>query len=491
MAGDRAILRLGIQTLAGFFLILWFGAAVGCRTQRGFEHSQQSAVTSLPTVAAGPKDAAQAGVALSPDSNKPEPLPPTQGAASPLTQTSHQAPADPAPAVKEIPKLPRELTLEQVFDCTLQNHPALRAKKEEVEAARARLITAGLKPNPQFVFNTDSEVAGEHAVDINTRLEFTLETAGKRRLRQDAAKAEIARTQWDLNAETERILIEAADAAWEVLYLQELSDLEAKLHDMAAKTAELQRSRPDVSYADRIEADTDAAELELDRLESTTALEIAHFRLSQAIGLDYPEALHMQGQLPVRAVKQLSYDDFLSKVRQCRPQLGRAQAGVAESECLHRLECAKAKPDIGLGPRYRENFDNGVDRLGLRFDADLPLFNRNQGGIRESAAEIRRQAELFRVICITTLTDAASAYRELLELQKRLQYYRAEVIPLAERTEATIHDAFAARQIKADQMSILQRNFVRLRLKELALRYRFNRLSTRLEIFLGEPIVVP
>ena len=88
-------------------------------------------------------------------------------------------------------------------------------------------------------------------------------------MRRGAATADITRAQCELNAETERILIEAADAAWEVLYLQELLELEAKLHDMAAKTAELQRSRPDVSYADKIEADTDAAELELERLESS------------------------------------------------------------------------------------------------------------------------------------------------------------------------------------------------------------------------------
>jgi outer membrane protein, heavy metal efflux system len=292
-----------------------------------------------------------------------------------------------------------------------------------------------------------------------------------------------------LNAETESILIEAADAAWQVLYLQELLELEGKLYDMATKTAELQRSRPDVSYADKIEAETDAAELELERLESRTTLEIARFRLSQAIGLEYPEVLNMRGELAVRPVREFAFDELLDRVRQCRPQLARAQAAVAESEYAHRLECAKARPDIGLGPRYSENFGSGVDRLGLRFDADLPLFNRNQGGIQESAAEIRRQAELFRAVRITTLTDAASAYRELLELQSRLQYYRAEIIPLAERTEATIHEAFAAGQVKADQMSILQRNFVRLRLKELALRCRFNRLATRLEIFLGEPIV--
>jgi outer membrane protein, heavy metal efflux system len=411
---------------------------------------------------------------------------PAKEQVGPLTQVSYQG-----PAVQELPQAGCELTLEEVFEHTLQNHPALQAKKEEVQAARARLITAGLRPNPQFVFNTDSETAEDHAVNINTRVVFPLEGPGKRRSRQGVAAADISRAQWELNAETENILIEAADAAWQVLYLQQLLELEGKLHDMAAKTADLQRSRPDVSYADKIEAETDAAELELERLESRTVLETARFRLSQAIGLEYPEALSVRGELTARAVKELSIDELLAKVQQSRPQLARAQAALAESEYAHRLECAKARPDIGLGPRYTENFGDGVDRLGLRFDTDLPLFNRNQGGIQESAAEIRRQAELCRAVRITTLTDAASAYRELIELQSRLQYYRAEIIPLAERTEATIHEAYAAGQIKADQMSILQRNFVRLRLKELALRYQFNRLATRLEIFLGEPIVAP
>jgi len=164
---------------------------------------------------------------------------------------------------------------------------------------------------------------------------------------------------------------------------------------------------------------------------------------------------------------------------------------VAESQYLHRLECAKAKPDVGLGPRYSERFDDGADRMGLRFASDVPIFNRNQGGIEESAAEMRKQCELFRGVRIDTLTDVASAYRELLELQTQLDYYQREVIPLAQRIENTIYDAFAAGQIKADQMSILQRRFVVMRLKELTLRYRFNQLATRLQFFLGEPILMP
>jgi outer membrane protein, heavy metal efflux system len=486
MAGRSVAFRIGIRTLAGFLLLLWFGTAIGCRTRSDFQQAPASPVTSLPPVAPAPRDAVEPQGAPSPQPAKPEPPPAAQDAASPAAPASYQETIPPG-----LPQLPQELTLEEVLERTLQNHPALRARNEEVQAARARLITAGLKPNPQFVLNADSETSADHAVNLNSRVEFTLERAGKRQFRQSAASAQIARAQCELKAETERILVDAADAAWEVVYLQELLDLEGKLQEMLVKTAEVQRSRPDATYADRVEADTDAAELELARLEARSTLEIARLKLSQAIGLDCPEALHMRGELAVHRVIELPIDDFLCRVRQCRPQLGSAQAAVTESEYLHRLECAKAKPDIGLGPRFREGFEDGVDRLGLRFSTDLPVFNRNQGRIQESAAEMRKQAELCRGVRITTLTDTAAAYKELLELQSRLQYYQAEIIPLAKRTETTIHEAFAARQIRAEQMSDLQRNFVRLRLKELALRYRFNQLSTRLRLFLGESFVVP
>jgi outer membrane protein, heavy metal efflux system len=482
-------LRLGMRVLAGSLLALWLVAGVGCSTQKQVELQQPS-----PVIAENPREVANGVNALAPAQQNSGS---DQQQAAPLAQVSYQAPMEQglqqAPVEQGLQPAPapaaRQLTLDEVFEHTLQYHPALQAKKEEVQAARARLITAGLRPNPQFVLNTDSETAEDHAVNLNTRVVFPIEGLGKRRSRQSVAAADITRAQWELNAETENILIEAAEAAWQVLYFQELLELEGKLHDLAAKTADLQRSRPDVSYADKIEAETDAVDLELERLESGTALEIARFRLSQAVGQGYPEPLGMRGELAVRPVREFSIDELLVRVQQSRPQLARAQAAVAESEYAHRLACANARPDIGLGPRYTENFDTGIDRLGLRFDTDLPLFNRNQGNIQESAAEIRRQVDLCQAVRIVTLTDAASSYKQLLEMQNQLRYYRAEVIPLADRTEKTIHEAFAAGQVKADQMSILQRNFVRLRLKELALRYQFNRLATRLEIFLGEPIV--
>ena len=117
------------------------------------------------------------------------------------------------------------MTVEQSLEYALGHHPLLQARQHEVEAARARLITAGLLPNPRFVLNTGSPLDREGPTDLLGRLEFTILTGGKRRLREAAAEAGIQRTRLALDRETEQVLAEAADAAVEVLYLQELAEV--------------------------------------------------------------------------------------------------------------------------------------------------------------------------------------------------------------------------------------------------------------------------
>jgi cobalt-zinc-cadmium efflux system outer membrane protein len=493
MAKTSGTCRIAVRSLGGIFFVLWFVFAIGCKTQNEVECPPPNSTASLPPLPPGMPDAVRENAPPLPESINLE-ASHIPNSPNPLVQTSFENPV-PRELPQELPpeplSLPREMTLEEVFEQTLQIHPLLRVQKEEVQAAHARLITAGMRINPELVVNADRELSGDQAYSLNSRVMFTLETAGKRRIRQAAASADIARAQCELKSETERILTEAADAAWEVLYLQELLVLEGKLHDIAAKTAELERSRADVTYAEKIVADTDAAELELERLEAKSTLETAGYRLSRAIGFDCPQFLRMRGEIQFRPLKEIPTDELICRIERSRPQICGAQQAAAQKQYLHALECAKAKPDIGLGPRFREGFEDGTDQMGMRFTSDLPIFNRNQGGILESAAEMRMQCERVREARIATLTDAVSAYKELLELQGRLQYYRQEVIPLVERTEATIHNAFAAGQLKAEQMSDLQRNSVKLRLKELELRYRYNLLLTRLELFLGEPIVAP
>jgi cobalt-zinc-cadmium efflux system outer membrane protein len=410
-----------------------------------------------------------------------------------FAETSDAAPPEPpAPADRPVEATAgATMTVEQALEYALGHHPLLRARQHEVEAARARLITAGLLPNPRFVLNTGSPLDREGPTDLLGRLEFTILTGGKRRLREAAAEAGIQRTRLALDRETEQVLAEAADAAVEVLYLQELTGLQSQLSEMAAKTAALHRDRfkaGQITYAATILSALDAGNVEMARLGAQGLLELARVRLSRAIGLPPSERPSVQGQLDVEAIPPVPLEKVLAQAERSRPELAESRAALRESQQRLAVAEADARPDIVLGARLRTTLGERGNDMGGRFETDVPVFDRNQGRIAEGAAMVGTSRAMVDVTKIATLSDVAAAYLELRATQSRLELYQTHVRPAAEDAEKTIREARAEEVLTPSRISELLEQLVRVRVQHLDLRYRHDRLRTRLEILLGRPL---
>jgi len=401
-------------------------------------------------------------------------------AESPVVAASHVEPTDFSGM--------ESLQIDEVLQHALSRHPSLRAREHEVQIARAKLTTAGLLPNPQLVMDSESPVHESDPTDLTTRVTFTIPTGGKRRLGRAVACAGIRRAQLALGRETEAVLVEAADAAMEVLYLQELLALQGQLSELAAKEAEVQNARFKVmagTFADKIEADFDAADIELERLEVAGQLKVARLRLARAMGLTSAELPQMAGAHVVVPIPDVPLDTILAAARTTRPELAEARAAVTESQREAALAYAQAKPDLEIGPRYQAALGEEGDQIGARLNLDLPLFNRNQGGISASHAQLRVNRAMLDVTELNSLNDVASAYLQLLSVRSRLQYYDQHVMPLIDRTEASVLRDLQQPGIDANQLSDLLQDFVKMRVSQLNLRYRYNQLLIRLELLLG------
>jgi cobalt-zinc-cadmium efflux system outer membrane protein len=384
------------------------------------------------------------------------------------------------------------MTFEQVLQHTLDHHPLLHARIHEVEAARGRLVTAGLLPNPQFVMATASPVERSGgATALTTRVTFTLPTGGKRRWRMAAAEAGIARSEAALARETELLLAEAADAAIEVLYLQELAVLQGELSQLASKTAEVLGGRFEggtTQYATAIKSRLDAAEIELARLGTRGRLEQSRVRLSRAAGLPPAPLVPMRGDLVVKTIPPLRLESLLVEAERSRPELAESRAAVLESQRRYGQARAEARPDIDFGPRMHDTLGATGDQLGARVAVDLPLFDRNQGRIAESAATVGTRCAMLDATTINTLSDVAAAYVELQAIQTRLDYYRTHAQLVVEQTEAVIRDPAAEKVLAPGQVSQMMEQLARMRVEQLDLRYLHTRLRTRLEVLLGRPL---
>jgi cobalt-zinc-cadmium efflux system outer membrane protein len=381
-----------------------------------------------------------------------------------------------------------EFTVEQALLYTLENHPRLRARAQEVEVARAALITAGLLPNPQLVVDAESPINESGAVELSGRLMFTIPTGGKRAYAAAAANAGIAEAQAAIDSEAQILLTETAAAALEVLYLQELVKLQRELAKLADEAAALERARVEGAVAgtlDALAAEINAAEIDFNTYNNETSLAIARMRLSRAMGLARPEAVVVSGGLEVRPLMKLALGDLLQEAVQVRPELAQAEAAIFTSRRDAVAARADAIPDVELGPLFATELGEQSDTLGARFGMDLPWFDRGQGDVYEAASQARVNEALRDEVQVTTLHDVASAYQQLRPIELALVRYEETIVPLTRQTEALLRDPDAARILDAVELSDELRKLGQIRLKHLELRYQHNQIRTTLELLLG------
>jgi cobalt-zinc-cadmium efflux system outer membrane protein len=184
----------------------------------------------------------------------------------------------------------------------------------------------------------------------------------------------------------------------------------------------------------------------------------------------------------------LTLDALLAEVVQVRPELAQAETAIAKSRRDIAAAQASAIPDIELGPRYGTELGEQQDTLGIRFGMDLPWFDRKQGDIYEAASQARVNEALRDEVRLTSLHDVADAFLQLRPIEAALAQYDERILPLVRRTEELLHDPQASQALDPVEISDQLRKLVKIKLKQLELRYQHNLIRTKLELLLGRAL---
>lgn len=381
-----------------------------------------------------------------------------------------------------------EQSIAGVLQYATQHHPLLRVHQYEIEAARAKIVTARLLPNPELMVDARTSTSEPGPPELRTQLLFTLPIGPKRELRTTVAESGVCQAQLAMSRDTKLILTEATDAAVEVLYLQELHALYGQLSGLASQVAGIQQDRFNVAAApfrSVVLTQLAASRLELMRQSTATQLDQAKVRLARAVGSTDGTPPPVDGQLAVEPVVFTPLAAMQARVRQVAPELAESRTTIEKSKEQLSLERWNAVPDIKLGPRYRTDLSSATnDEWGGRLEVDLPIFNRNQGHIAESAADLRTNCARQDLVDVTTINDATALYLELQDVQSRAEYYTAQVRPLMERTDKALREAFTDRLVTAYELTELLESVARMQLSDIELRHQHQRLRMRLELLL-------
>jgi cobalt-zinc-cadmium efflux system outer membrane protein len=388
------------------------------------------------------------------------------------------------------------LTLEQAILWTLDNHPRLRARRQEVEVARSKLISASLLPNPKIVGNVNAALSEDKATTISGRLMFTVPTNHKMARAQNAADAGIVEANLAVDSEVYLLLSGTIDAALKTLYYQELVEIYGQLGRLTEEAADIEHNRAQLRGlppTQIIAADINAVEADLNRLDNESELELAELRLSRAMGMPHPQLISIEGNLAVEPLAQIPLDDLLRESERKHPELAQAEAAIAKSRLYVDSARANSVPSVEIGPRVRLDLTNDAERIGVRLDSDLPLFDRKEGEIYGAESAVHVKQARCDEVRLASQHDVANAYQQLRDIEATLVEYDERVLPLNQRTEKLLKDAKELQLFDVPKINDALRQLGEIKCKHARLRYEHKLIRAHLDLLLGRKldVVVP
>lgn len=275
---------------------------------------------------------------------------------------------------------PTVLDFEQLVGLALQQHPLLAAARLNVEAARGRLIQAGLYPNPVIGFESEDIAEGGQAGKLGPFFEQEIVLGGKLRWAQQLAADWQALAQWyDLLTRIRLAWIEllAAESEYRLpqSYVRLVGEEEGGLVFQARRLAKVEGFRWELLRAE-VELQTARA-----RLEAAERRRQADRRaLAALLGVS-----ELPGEVPVEKLSlqtpSYRWEETLPAVLSCSAELRQVEARVQRAQGEWRLIASQNIPDLRVRVRPGYTFSANTPDIRVEGGIVLPIFNRQQANL--------------------------------------------------------------------------------------------------------------
>jgi cobalt-zinc-cadmium efflux system outer membrane protein len=389
----------------------------------------------------------------------------------------------------------------------LVSNGELSAARLDIERARARLLQAGLRPNPTIDFEQTTGrltgSAGERETSVGVSL--PLEVAGQRGRRIDVARAELEASEAEV-AERERQLSNEVLATYSeaLAALREL-EITEEMNGVDLQTTKFVQVR--VNEGESAPIELSLLQVEVDRLRSRRALvegrlQAALLRLKALAGIPAGEPLRLRENLTIPQTlwkPPATLEAAIAFALRSRPDLHLARLNEEVARAGLRLVHAQAAPEVVASTKYTQNrsvfnetpvgpISDRDKLLTFGISVGIPVFNRSQGAKADAALAItqaeRRREFLEQVI----RSEVMSAYGRVEAAERALRTFDQGVIGRSNENIRAIRGAYQIGEFKitdllAEQRRLLdsQRDFT----ETLAERYR---ALSDLQAAMGTPV---
>lgn len=294
----------------------------------------------------------------------------------------------------------------------LQNNLLLISEKLNIESQKAEVIQARLWPNPEFSISevnlwktTGVEPSppffGNFGRDQQIAFEINqlIQTAGKRKKLIALEQVDVSMAEQYFEDLLRNLKIELRSKLIDLQFLQQSIKIYQNLIENIVKLTDAYKNQLESGNILKAEyIRLKAQELEISK-EISSLLQKANeiqkelnllLRTSAATTIEITDDDFL---IDTQFYQSLLLEQILEKGKENRPEYRLALLHQEYFDKLLIYEKAQRVPDLTFGINYDRNGSTMLDFVGFGVSFDLPIFNRNKGGIKKAEIGIK-QAEI-------------------------------------------------------------------------------------------------
>lgn len=357
-----------------------------------------------------------------------------RGQAGPAADLIDDTPS--SPSIERILNAP--LTEEACLELALINNPSIQFLLADLGIAAADVTEALTLSNPRFSIQArfpsgDASGTNLEFQAVQNILEFLMYPARKR-----LALEEFEQAKRRVTMEILTVAAQTRKAWWEAAAAENILHLRQTQQSAAEVSAELAHRQTAAGTANELfQAQRDMAREEAGIAHRAARLDsgAAHIRLSRLMGLDQTTSWTLAAGLPGLPIEDVQMDDEALQEQALARRLELINVR-RESALLAEMIAVKSRwrwiPFLDVGANAERELD-GQWVAGPVLEFEIPLFNRDQAGLKRLKALARKNQHHIRELELDIAAEVRLTLAALTAHRDTVLQFENQLIPLQEQ----------------------------------------------------------
>ncbi|QDS98349.1 TolC family protein [Adhaeretor mobilis] len=361
------------------------------------------------------------------------------------------------------------LTLEALQELAFESNPAIAQQAARICALRGKWVQVGLPTNPTVGYTAgeigNDGAAGQQGVFVGKNFI----TAQKLQRNRAIVAAEIHRAEQQLAATQARVRTDVRQSYYGALLAQRRVELAEELVQVTTKAASASKSlleAEEIPLAGLLQTEIQQQNARVMLRTAENGLDQAWRELSAVVANGQLAFQQLTGDVSALP-EALDWQEQLARLQTESPELAIAMAQVERARRALNRACVESVPNISTQVSVQYDDSTSDTITGVQVGIPLPIWDRNQGGIRQAQAEISEAMRNVERIELNLQRRLADTVRQYADARVTAATYENEVLPRSKRTFSLVQRGYEEGEVGYLDLLAAQQTFSQANLSYL------------------------